>query len=311
MSFSLKSKKVYIAGHGGLVGGAVLRRLSKEGCDIVLASHKDLDLTNQALTQDFMLRHRPDIVIIAAAKVGGIGANINAPAEFIRDNIMISTNLIHAAHTAGVERLLFLGSSCMYPVGINQPMKEDDLLKGKPEPTNAPYAIAKLAGAQMVEAYRKQYGARYISAIPCNLYGRGDRFDKDASHVIPAMMLKVRDAVESGASVLELWGTGKPLREFLHVDDLARGIVFLLKNYDGNSPVNIGSGSEVRIDQLAHEIAKIAKYTKRIVFNSQYPDGTYRKVMDCSLINSMGWRPKISLGDGLRDTYEWFVSNIS
>lgn len=306
---SIQNKKVFVSGHKGLVGRAICNRLAGENCNIISASRQQLDLTNQEKTIRFLEQNKPDIVIIAAAKVGGIGANINAPAQFIYENLAIATNLIHASHLADVQRLVFLGSSCMYPANIKQPMSEGDLLSGKPEKTNAPYALAKLAGAEMVSSYRKQYKRDYITAIPCNLYGDFDRFDKDTSHVIPALMLKATDAAKNNTK-LELWGTGAPLREFLHASDLADAILFLLENYSENTPINIGSGHEVSIKQLAHKIANLAGYDGNITFDSAHPDGVGRKVMDCSLINKMGWQPSISLDDGLKSAYKWFQENI-
>lgn len=308
--FPLAGKRVFVAGHRGLVGAGLCRRLEAEDCDILTATRAELDLTQQAATQAFLADTHPDVVVVAAAKVGGIGANLAAPAEFIHENLAIATNLIHGAHRANVGRLLFLGSSCMYPRAAAQPMTEEALLTGTPEPTNAPYALAKLAGAQMAQTYRRQYGRAYITAIPCNLYGPGDRFDAQASHVIPALMVKARAALTSGADMLTLWGTGRPLREFLHVDDLADALVFLLKRYDADAPINIGSnGREVTIDWLAREIARISGFSGKIIFDSAHPDGGPRKLMDCKRMVAMGWSPRISLEGGLESTWRWFLCN--
>ncbi len=302
----LKGKKVFVAGHSGLVGSALIKRLGQENCTLFTASHADLDLRSQADVNVWMAREKPDVVVIAAATVGGIGANVARPAAFIYDNLMIASNLIHAAHMADVERVLFLGSSCIYPRDAAQPITEEALLTGPLEPTNAPYAIAKIAGLTLIQSYRRQYNRAYISAMPCNLYGPHDRFDAQDSHVIPALMIKMRETMARGQDVLTLWGTGTPLREFLYAPDLADALVFLLKNYDEEIAINIGSGAEISIFDLAHKIAKIAGFTGRIVFDSAHPDGTPRKVLDCTRLTALGWRPRTSLDEGLARTWDWF-----
>ncbi|HBH26905.1 MAG TPA: GDP-fucose synthetase [Rhodospirillaceae bacterium] len=306
--FPLSGKRVYVAGHSGLVGAALCRRLEAEGCTLITPARADLDLTRQDAVERFLARHAPDAVVVAAARVGGIGANMAAPADFIRDNLAIAGNLIHGAHITGVHRLLFLGSSCMYPRGAAQPMAESALLSGPPEPTNAPYALAKLAGAQMVAAYRAQHGRAYITAIPCNLYGPGDRFDEAAGHVIPALMARARRLAAAGEKTLPIWGTGAALREFLHADDLARALALLLARYDDEPPVNVGScGQEVTIAWLAEHIADLAGLTP--AFDATRPDGAPRKVVDCARIRALGWAPRIPLEDGLAQTWDWFTGH--
>lgn len=307
--FSLCGKKIYVAGHSGLVGTALVHRLEREECCILTATHKELDLTQQKQTYDFLMHHKPDVVIIAAAKVGGIGANIKEPGTFIYDNLAIATNLIHGAHLANVERLLFLGSSCMYPRDAVQPMMEEALLTGAPEPTNAPYALAKLAGSAIIKAYRTQYKRSYITAIPCNLYGPYDRFEEDAGHVIPALMARAYRLSEKGESTLPVWGAGQALREFLHADDLAQALILLLTHYDDESLINVGScGQEVTIAWLAHEIAHLAGLKDGTLFDSSRPEGVPRKVIDCKRIMALGWHPRIDLSQGLMSTYRWLCT---
>lgn len=300
--FSLGGKRVWVAGETGLVGRAVIRRLESHDIHLLSAPHWSLDLTNQKETFDWIARNKPDAIFMAAAKVGGIGANAQYPADFIRDNLAIAQNVIDGAHRAGVERLLFLGSSCIYPKHAPQPIRESALLTGPLEETNEAYAIAKIAGLKMCQFYKRQYGRAYISAMPTNLYGPYDRFDERASHVIPAMMLKFHKA---GGSV-DLWGTGKPLREFLHVDDLAAALVIMMENYNDESPLNIGSGEEITIKDLAALMKKTTGFTGDIRFDPSKPDGTPRKLLDSSNMSALGWKPEITLEQGLRRTYEWF-----
>lgn len=303
--FALSGKRVWVAGHTGLVGSALCERLQSEQCEILTVARSTLDLRAQAPTREWISRNKPDVIIIAAATVGGIGANASCPAEFLFDNLMIEANIIQAAHEVGVEKVLFLGSSCIYPRDAQQPITEEALLSGKLEPTNRAYAIAKIAGIELCQSYRKQYGCDFISAMPCNLYGPGDRFDEEASHVIPALILKMHQAT----SEVEIWGSGKPLREFLYAADLADGLVFLLKNYSGESPVNIGSGTEITIHDLAHKIAAVTGYKGSIVFNTDKPDGTSRKLLDSSRIVKAGWNAKTTLDEGLEKTYTWFKTS--
>ena len=307
--FSLAGKKIWIAGHNGMVGAALSRRLQSENCEILTISRAQLDLRRQQDAEDWMRDQKPDVVVIAAATVGGILANDTRPAEFLYDNLMIEANIIHAAHVMGVEKLLFLGSSCIYPKEAAQPVGEDALLTGALEPTNEAYALAKIAGIKLCQSYRRQYGREYISAQPCNLYGPGDTFDARNSHVIPALMMKAHDAKISGAETMEAWGSGRPLREFLHADDLADGLVFLLKTYSGESPVNIGSGEEISIHDLARMIARVTGFTGRVVFNPARPDGTLRKLLDSSKIRAAGWRPQTGLEAGLAQAYAWYVGH--
>ena len=286
-----------------MVGAAVLRRLAAEDCQILTAPRSELDLTNQQAVQDWMLQQRPDIVVLAAAKVGGIQANNTYPVDFLYQNLMIETNVMHAAHLADVPRLLFLGSSCIYPKHAAQPITEDSLLTGPLEPTNEWYAIAKIAGIKLVQAYRKQYGRDWISAMPTNLYGPGDTYDLANSHVLPALLRKFHEAKQNGAPEVVVWGSGTPLREFMHCDDLADALVFLLKTYSDAKPINVGSGSEVTIRELAETIAQVVGYQAKLTFDSSKPDGTARKLMDSSRLHALGWNGARQLRDGLVDTY--------
>ncbi len=302
--YSLKNKRIWVAGHTGLVGVALLRRLADADCTVITATRGALDLRNQAQTYAWIAKNAPDVIIIAAAKVGGIGANVKYPAAFIGDNLMIQTNIIHGAYLANVSRLLFLGSSCIYPKHAQNPITEDTLLTGALEPTNAPYAVAKIAGITMCAAYAKQYGCDFIAAMPCNLYGVGDRFDAHDSHVIPALMTKAHAAKISSADTLEVWGSGAPRREFLYADDLADGVVRALEAYnDTATPINIGAGGDVTIKALAGMIAKAVGFTGDLVFNTKYPDGTAQKLMDSSKIKNLGWTPKTDLETGLAQMY--------
>lgn len=292
-----------------MVGGAVVRRLSAEGCDLLLAGRDVVDLCDQMAVRAWMADNRPDCVVVAAAKVGGIHANNVAPVDFLQDNLVIQNNILAAAHHFDVERLLFLGSSCIYPKFADQPIREDSLLTGALEPTNEWYAIAKIAGIKLCQAYRKQYGRDWISAMPTNLYGPGDNYDLETSHVLPALLRKFHEAKVSGANEVVLWGSGSPLREFLHCDDLADALVFLLKNYSEYEHINVGSSSEVTIKQLAETIAKVVGYEAELVFDASKPDGTPRKLMNSSRLHELGWNNVRSLEDGIASTYEhWLAS---
>ncbi|PZQ45430.1 MAG: GDP-fucose synthetase [Micavibrio aeruginosavorus] len=304
--FPLGGRKVWVAGETGLVGRALMRALSHYDVQILSAPHAQLDLTDQRATFDWISANKPDVIFLAAAKVGGIGANATYPADFIRDNLAIAQNVIEGAHRAGAARLVFLGSSCIYPKHAPQPITEDALLTGPLEPTNEAYAIAKIAGLKLCEFYARQYGRAYISAMPTNLYGPHDRFDAQNAHVIPAMMLKFIEARDTHAPQVALWGTGTPLREFLHVDDLAQALLALAQCYDGSGTVNIGSGEEVSISTLARMVAKVAGYKGEIVFDAAMPDGTPRKFLDSSKIRSLGWKPAIALEQGLAEVYRWY-----
>ena len=317
--------KIYLAGHRGMVGGAILRRLQArqatgERLEILTRSHGELDLTDQAAVRAFMAAERPDAVILAAAKVGGIHANDTYPAQFIRDNLMIAANVIHEAWAAGVQRLLQLGSSCIYPRLAPQPMAEDALLTGPLEPTNEPYAIAKIAAIKLCESYNRQYGVDYRSVMPTNLYGPGDNFHPENSHVLPALIRRFHEAVETGAEEVTIWGTGTPRREFLHVDDMAEASLFVMdlapEAYAANtramlSHINVGTGSDVSIAELAAMVAEATGFTGRLAFDPTKPDGTPRKLMDVSRLAAMGWRAKIGLKEGIADAYRWYLDNAA
>ncbi len=294
-----------------MVGSAITRHLTKRGVEVLQADRSLVDLRNQMAVEDWLTQNRPEAIVFAAAKVGGIYANDAFPADFIYDNLAIAANVIHSAHLAGVDRLLFLGSSCVYPKFAPQPIKEDALLTGPLESTNEWYAVAKIAGIKLCQAYRKQYGRHYISLMPCNLYGPGDNFDPMTSHVLPAFIRKFHEAKVNARQEVVVWGTGTPLREFLHVDDLARAAVFCLDNYDEYEHINCGAGSEVSIKRLAEIVARVIGYTGNIVFDTTKPDGTPRKLMDSSRIAALGWAPEISLEDGIAATYQWYLENIS
>lgn len=299
--------RIYVAGHRGLVGSAVVRRLQYEGADnLLLRTHAELDLTDQATVDAFFAAERPEYVFLCAAKVGGIHANDTYPAEFIRDNLAIQTNVIHSAWKHGTRKLLFLGSSCIYPKFAPQPLREDALLTGPLEPTNEAYAIAKIAGLKMCQAYRRQYGFDAIVAMPTNLYGPGDNYHPENSHVVPALIRRIHEAKASGAPEVVIWGTGTPLREFLHTDDLADALVFLMRNYSDGEMINVGSGQEVSIAQLAALIAEIAGYRGSLRFDVSKPDGTPRKRLDASRLHAMEWSPKTALPQGLMEAYTWF-----
>jgi len=300
-------RRVWVAGHRGMVGSAILRRLAKEDVEIITVDRRNVDLREQQTVRQWVARARPDAIVLAAAKVGGILANDTCPADFIFDNLAIETNVIQAAHLANVERLVFLGSSCIYPKLAPQPIKEEALLTGPLEPTNEWYAIAKIAGIKMCQAYRRQYGRRYIAVMPSNLYGQNDNFDLSTSHVLPALIRKFHAAKIAGESEVVVWGTGTPLREFLYVDDLADAVVFLMDRYDAGEPINCGTGSDVSIRQLAEMIGRVAGFKGKLVFDTEKPDGTPRKLMDSSRLAALGWRPKTSLEEGVNEVYRWFV----
>ena len=300
--FSLAGRRVYVAGHGGMVGAALVRRLASEQCE-VLTAPRETDLREQAAVRGWFAAECPDVVIVAAAKVGGIAANDSLPGTFLYDNLMIEANVIEAARCAGVAKLLFLGSSCIYPRLAPQPIAEEALLTGPLEPTNAWYAIAKIAGIKLCQAYRRQYGCLFISAMPTNLYGPGDNYDLERSHVLPALLRKVHEAKEAGAASVSLWGTGSPRREFLHVDDLADACIFLLMHYSDEGHINVGSGSDLSILDLAKLICRIVGYAGAIEHDLTKPDGTPRKLMDSGRIATMGWRPGISLEQGIAGVY--------
>lgn len=302
-----KDAKIFVAGHRGLVGGAITRRLQKDGhSNLLLRTRAELDLTDAAAVAAFFAKERPEYVFLAAAKVGGIMANNTYPADFLRENLQIQTNVIDSAYRHGTKKLEFLGSSCIYPKHAPQPMKEEHLLTGPLEPTNEWYAIAKIAGIKMCEAYRRQFGFNAISLMPTNLYGPGDNFDLQNSHVLPALIRKMHEAKERGDASVTLWGTGTPRREFLHVDDLADAAVFLMKTYDGEQFLNVGVGEDVTIRELAEMIREIVGYKGELTFDSSKPDGTPRKLMDVSRLQVLGWRAKTSLREGIEGTYRWY-----
>ncbi|MEZ2130674.1 MULTISPECIES: GDP-L-fucose synthase family protein [unclassified Sinorhizobium] len=302
-TYNLRGKRVWVAGHAGMVGSALVRRLQREDCEILTASHRELDLTRQSETENWMRQNRPEAIFVAAALAGGIKANSQYPVDFLYINTMIAMNVIKTAADIKVEKLLWLGSSCIYPKFAGQPITEDSLLTGSLEPTNEPYAIAKIAGLKLAEACARQYGLQAISAMPTNLYGPNDNFDLETSHVLPALIRKIHDAKVHGTKTAEVWGTGTPLREFLHVDDLADACVYLMVRYAGSRIVNVGSGSEISIRDLALMVAKVVGYEGRIVFNTEMPDGTPRKLLDSSYIRSLGWRPSTELEAGIVGVY--------
>jgi len=309
MSYALSGKRIWIAGHRGMVGAALARQLQKEDCEILTVGRDVLDLRDSGAVHRWMKANAPQALVLAAAKVGGIVANDSWPADFLYDNLAIENAIIHGAFEAKVEKLLFLGSSCIYPKFAPQPITEDALLTGPLEPTNEWYAIAKIAGIKLCQAYRRQHGADFISAMPTNLYGPGDNFDLTSSHVIPALMRKAHEAKLSGAKSMTIWGSGTPRREFLHVDDCAGALIFLLKTYSGDIHVNVGSGTDITIDELARTIMTAVGFDGDLVHDASKPDGTPRKLMSNAKLSALGWGPKISLSDGLRSTYEWFVAN--
>jgi len=307
-AFSLTGKRIYVAGDRGMVGSAIVRRLGTEDCTVLVAP-RSIDLREQAAVRGWLAANRPDVVIVAAAKVGGILANDSYPAQFLYDNLMIEANLIEGARAADATKLLFLGSSCIYPKFAPQPITEDALLTGALEPTNEWYAIAKIAGIKLCQSYRRQYGCDFISAMPTNLYGPGDNFDLATSHVLPALIRKAHEARQAGAAALEIWGSGTPRREFMHVDDLADACVFLLKTYSDDQHINVGSGSDISIKELAEVVAETVGFGGIIVTDPSKPDGTPRKLMDSTRIRAIGWEPQIDLRRGIASAYRWFLEN--
>jgi len=309
MSYALAGKRVWVAGHRGMVGAAVARQLERENCTVLTVGRDRLDLRDGAAVKTWMAAEKPQGVVLAAAKVGGIVANDSWPADFLYENLAIENAIIHGAFEAGVEKLLFLGSSCIYPKFAPQPITEDALLTGPLEPTNEWYAIAKIAGIKLCQAYRRQYGRDFISAMPTNLYGPGDNFDLASSHVIPALIRKAHEAKMAKAAAMTIWGTGTPRREFLHVDDCANALVFLLKTYSEDAHVNVGSGTDVTIDELARLVMQAADFKGALEHDTTKPDGTPRKLMSNEKLAAMGWSPRISLPEGLKSTYQWFLAN--
>ncbi len=312
--------RIYVAGHRGMVGGAISRKLRERGAEVITRTHAELDLTDQAAVRAFFASEKPDGVVLAAAKVGGIHANNTYPADFIYENLMIEANVIHQAYAQGVQRLLFLGSSCIYPRAVEQPMREDALLTGVLEPTNEPYAVAKIAGIKLCESYNRQYGTDYRSVMPTNLYGPGDNFHPENSHVMPALIRRFHEAAVSGAKEVVIWGTGKPWREFLHVDDMAEASLFVFdldkETYEANtqpmlSHINVGYGEDVTISELAQLVAAVTGFTGRIAFDASKPDGTMRKLMDSGRLTAMGWKPSVALSEGVKETYAWFLANVA
>lgn len=306
MPYNLAGKKVYVAGHRGMVGAAIVRRLATEDCTVVTASRGEVDLSRQDQVETFLEAVRPDVVFLAAAKVGGILANDTYPANFLYENLVIEANVIHSAHLSGVEKLLFLGSSCIYPKFASQPIVEESLLTGGLEPTNEWYAIAKIAGVKLCQAYRKQYGRDYISAMPTNLYGPGDNFDLNSSHVMPALIRKAYEAKAAEKSEIVMWGSGTPRREFLHVDDCADACVHLMKNYSDDIHVNVGSGEDISILELTELVCRTVGYKGKIKPDLSKPDGTLRKLMSSDRLRALGWKPKISLEDGIKEVCDNF-----
>ena len=305
-AFPLDGRRVFVAGHNGMVGRALVRRLEREPVTVLVAGRLELDLTDAAAVDAWMLANAPDVVIIAAAKVGGILANKTYPVDFLEQNLLIQTHLMRSAHHIGVERLLFLGSSCIYPRDCPQPIREEYLLTGPLEPTNDAYALAKIAGVRLTRAYREQHGRRWISAMPTNLYGPFDNFDLETSHVLPALIRRFDEATRRDAPSITIWGTGRPRREFLHVDDLADAFVHLLQHYDEPAAINVGCGSDLTIEELARTIARVTGFAGELVFDTRKPDGTPRKLLDTSRLTATGWQPLIDLDDGIARTHAWF-----
>ncbi len=308
-AFMLAGKRVWVAGHRGMVGAALLRRLASEDCEILTVDRQTADLRRQDETEAWIAAARPDVVLLAAATVGGIIANRDNPGTFLYDNLMIAANVMEASRRTGAQKLVFLGSSCIYPRHAPQPIPEDALLSGPLEPTNESYSVAKIAGIKLAEAYRRQYGCRFISAQPANLYGPGDNFDLETSHVLPALMRKAHDAKVSGARSMQVWGSGTPKREFLHVDDLADALVFLTTNYDQPESINIGTGDDLTIGELAMLVSEVVGFAGDLVFDDSKPDGTPRKLVDVSRLHDLGWRHSIKLKDGLAATYRWLLDH--
>jgi GDP-L-fucose synthase len=309
--YGIRGKRVWVAGHRGMAGSAIVRRLASEDCEVLTVTHEEVDLESQAEVEAWMKSARPQAVFLAAAKVGGILANSKYPADFIYRNLAIESNIVHASYKAGVEKLLFLGSSCIYPRLAPQPMTEEMLLTGPLEPTNEWYAIAKIAGIKLCQAYRRQYGCDFISAMPANLFGPGDNYDPESSHVAAAMQVKVHRAKQDGAKSLEIWGSGTPKREFLYVDDLADALVFMMKRYSGELHLNIGTGTEISIRELAELVGRVVGWSGQFVYERTKPDGMPRKVMDGSRLAAMGWRAKTPLEDGFRAAYAWYLKSVA
>jgi GDP-L-fucose synthase len=309
--FSLRDKRVLVAGHIGMAGSAIVRRLGRENCEILTADRAEVDMLRQKDVEDWMASVSPDVLFVAAAKVGGIHANNTRPAEFLYENLVIETNLIHSAWRAGIKKLLFLGSSCIYPREAPQPMKEEALLTGPLEPTNEAYAIAKIAGIKMCQYYRRQYGCDFISAMPTNLYGPGDRYDLLAGHVVAAMIMKIHAAKEAGDKTVTLWGTGTPRREFLFTEDLADGLVFMMKHYSGESHLNLGTGVDITIRELAETVAKVAGWSGEFTYDRTKPDGMPRKVMNVERMAALGWKAPTRFEEGIKAAYEWYVANAA
>jgi GDP-L-fucose synthase len=303
--------KIYVAGHRGLVGSAIVRQIELQGIhEWCGESRAQVDLLDSQQVQQYIRQEKPEIVVIAAARVGGISANSAYPVEFLSENLRIMVNILDACHESDVSRLLYLGSSCIYPRLAPHPIKEEYLLTGELEPTNEAYAIAKIAGVKLIQAYRRQYGRSWIAAMPTNLYGPGDNFDLESSHVLPALLRRFHEAKVSGSNSMSAWGTGSPRREFLHVDDLAQACLFLLENYDDEIPINIGCGTDITIKELTELVAGVVGFTGNIEWDSSKPDGTPRKLLDTSRINNLGWKPTIQLSDGITETYRWFLDNL-
>jgi len=309
-AFSLAGKRVWVAGHNGMVGSALVRRLQSEDCNTLTVDRRTLDLRRQKQVEDWLSETRPDAIFMAAAKVGGIFANDSHPAQFISDNLSIQTNIIEAARKLDVSKVLFMGSVCIYPKMAPQPILEEDLLSGSLEPTNQWYAVAKIAGLKMIQAYRREYGCDFISAMPANLYGAGDNFDLAGSHVLPALIRKTHEAKCAGASEIAIWGSGTPRREFLHVDDCADALIYLMQKYSGENHVNVGSGKDIAIIDLAHLVAEILDFQGAIHTDISKPDGTPSRLMSNEKLTALGWRPRVALKDGIAATYRWFLDNI-
>ena len=310
-TFDLNGKRVWVAGHRGMVGSAIVRRLARENCEVITATRHDLDLLSQADVEAWMEEKKPDTVFHAAATVGGILANSTRPGEFLYENLSVACNVIHAAKRTGVKKLLFLGSSCIYPRLARQPMREEDLMTGPLEPTNEWYAIAKIAGIKLCQAYRRQYGCDFISVMPTNLYGPGDRYDLDGGHVVAALIMKIHAAKVDGSSAVELWGSGTPKREFLYSEDLADACVFAMKKYSEETFLNVGTGREMTILELAESIASVIDWRGHFTFDRAKPDGMPRKVMDVSRINALGWTARTEFEAGLNEAYRWYVANVA
>jgi GDP-L-fucose synthase len=311
LDFDLAGKRIWVAGHNGMVGSAIVRALRHERCELVFAERRELDLRRQSLVEDWLADQKPEGIFLAAALVGGIQSNSTRPADFLYDNLVIETNVLEASRRVGVEKLVLLGSSCIYPKLASQPMTEDALLTGVLEPTNEWYAIAKIAGIKLCQSFRRQYGCNFVSVMPTNLYGPGDNFDLEHSHVVPGLIRKLHDASLDGRSEVIAWGTGTPRREFLHVDDMAAACVFLMKNYAGESHINVGTGKDLTISELSEMIREIIGFRGAIHFDSSRPDGTPQKLLDVSKLHALGWSHRIELREGLRETYSWFHQNYA